>query len=199
MKIIESFKEDINNSVKEIQEKTGKQVEVLKEGKNKFLKEIQENTIKQVKELNKVVQDLKVEGETIKKSQMEATLKMENLGKRSGITDVSIINRKQEIEETISCVDDTLEDIGTTVKENSKYKKEKSYLSPCTKLKSKRIKNLNVKPYTLNLIEKRVGKSLEHIGTGGNFLNRTPMAHCLRSRVDKWDLVKLESFCNSKA
>jgi esterase/lipase len=60
MKIIESFKEDINNSLKEIQDNTGKQV----------------------KELNKVIQDLKVEVETIKKTQMEANLEMENLGKR---------------------------------------------------------------------------------------------------------------------
>jgi hypothetical protein len=50
-----------------------------------------------VKELNKVVQGIKVEVETIKKTQMEANLKMvpqmENLGKRSGITDVSITSR----------------------------------------------------------------------------------------------------------
>ena len=72
------------------------------------------------------------------------------------------------------------------------------YLSPCTKLKSKWIKDLNIKPDTLNLIEEKVGKSLELIGTGGNFLNRTPMAHALRSRIDKWDLMKLESFCKAK-
>ena len=42
--------------------------------------------------LNTVVQDLKVEAETKKKTQMEATLKMENLGKRSGIRDVRITN-----------------------------------------------------------------------------------------------------------
>jgi hypothetical protein len=40
------------------------------------------------------------------------------------------------------------------------------YLSPCKKLKSKWIKELNIKPYTLNLIEEKVGKSLELIGTG---------------------------------
>jgi hypothetical protein len=40
-----------------------------------------------------------VEVETIKKTQMEAHLEMENLGKRSGITDVNITNRIQEIEE----------------------------------------------------------------------------------------------------
>ena len=52
--------------------------------------------------MHKGVQDLKVEVETIKKTQMEANLEMENLGKRSGITDVSITNRIQEIEERIS-------------------------------------------------------------------------------------------------
>jgi hypothetical protein len=57
----------------------------LKVDINKSLKEIQDSTIKQVKELNKVVQDLKVEVETIKKTQMEANLEMENVGKRSGI------------------------------------------------------------------------------------------------------------------
>jgi hypothetical protein len=72
------------------------------------------------------------------------------------------------------------------------------YLSPCIKLKSKWIKNLNIKPDTLNLIEERVGKSLELIGTWGAFLNRTPMAHALRSRTDKLDLVKLESFCKAR-
>jgi hypothetical protein len=92
MKIIESFKDDKNNSLKEIQENMGKQIEALKE--------IQENTIKQVKELNKAVQDTEMEVETIKKIQMEAILEMENLGKRSGITDVSITNRIQEIEES---------------------------------------------------------------------------------------------------
>ena len=43
-----------------------------------------------------------------------------------------------------------------------------------------------------------MGKILELTDTGGNFLNRTPMAQALRSRVAKWDLRKLESFCKSK-
>jgi hypothetical protein len=73
-----------------------------------------------------------------------------------------------------------------------------SHLSPGTKLKSKWIKDLNIKPDTPNLIEEKVVKSLELIGTGENFLNRTPMAHTLRSRIDKLDLMKLESFCNAK-
>jgi hypothetical protein len=47
--------------------------------------------------LNKAIQDIKVEVETIKKTQVEANLEMENLGKKSRITDVSITNRIQEI------------------------------------------------------------------------------------------------------
>ena len=36
------------------------------------------------------------------------------------------------------------------------------------------------------------------MGTGENFLNRTPIAYALRSRIDKWDLIKLQSFCKAK-
>jgi hypothetical protein len=43
-----------------------------------------------------------------------------------------------------------------------------------------------------------VGKSLEHMGTGEKFLNRTPIACDVRSRIDKWDLIKLQSFCKAK-
>ena len=71
-------------------------------------------------------------------------------------------------------------------------------LSPFTNLKSKWIKDLKIKPDTLNLREEKVGKSLELIDTGGNFISRTPMVHVLRSRIDKWDLMNLESFCEAK-
>ena len=73
-----------------------------------------------------------------------------------------------------------------------------SFLSPCTKLKSKWIKDLHRKPDTLKLIEEKVEKSLEHMGTGEIFLSRTPMAYALRTRIDKWDLIKLQSFCKAK-
>jgi hypothetical protein len=71
------------------------------------------------------------------------------------------------------------------------------YLSPCTKLKSRRIKDLNMKPDTLNLIEEKMRNVLEHIGTGDKFLNKTPTAQALRSTIDKWDLMKLQSFCKA--
>jgi hypothetical protein len=55
------------------------------------------------------------------------------------------------------------------------------FLSPCTKLKSKWIKDLHIKPDTLKLIEEKVGKRLEDMGTGERFLKRTPMACAVRS------------------
>ena len=64
-----------------------------------------------------------MEVETIKKSQRETTLEIENLGKKSGAIDASITNRIQEIEESISGAEDTIENIDTTVKENAKGKK----------------------------------------------------------------------------
>jgi hypothetical protein len=73
-----------------------------------------------------------------------------------------------------------------------------SFLSPCTKITSKWIKDLYIKPDTLNLIEEKVGKNLEHVRTGEIFLDRTPMAQSLRSTIDKCDLIKLKIFCKAK-
>ena len=50
----------------------------------------------------------------------------------------------------------------------------------------------------LKYIEKKVEESLEGIGTGEKFLNRTAMTCAVRSRINKWDLIKLESFCKAK-
>ena len=73
------------------------------------------------------------------------------------------------------------------------------YLSPCTKLKAKWNKDLNIKPDTLNLIEEKVENStLERIVTGDHFLNITPAAQTLRETINKWDLLKLKSFCKAK-
>jgi hypothetical protein len=43
-----------------------------------------------------------------------------------------------------------------------------------------------------------VGKSLKDMGTGEKFLNTTAMACSIRLRIDKWDLIKLQSFCKAK-
>ena len=74
-------------------------------------------------ELSKTIQDLKMEVETIKKIQREITLEIEILGQKSGIIDASISNRIQEMEERISGAEDSIENMGTTIKENAKCKK----------------------------------------------------------------------------
>ena len=58
--------------------------------------------------------------------------------------------------------------------------------------------NVNIKPTTLNLIEEKGGSTLEFIGTGDHFLNITPVAQTLREIINKWDLLKLRSFCKAK-
>jgi hypothetical protein len=72
------------------------------------------------------------------------------------------------------------------------------FLSPCTKVKSKWIKKLHIKPETLKLIQEKVGKSSEDMGTGEKFLNRKAMACVVRLRIDKWNLIKLQRFCKAK-
>ena len=66
-----------------MEEKLSQQAEVMKGETQKYIKEMQENTNKQVKELSKIIQDLKTDVETTKKSQRETTLEIENLGKKS--------------------------------------------------------------------------------------------------------------------
>jgi hypothetical protein len=46
----------------------------------------------------------------------------------------------------------------------------------------------------LNLIEEKMGESLKLMGTEENFLTKTPMAYPLRSRINKWNLIKLQRF-----
>ena len=74
-------------------------------------------------EVNKTILELKREIDTIKKTQSKATLEIENLGKKSGTIDASISNRIKEMQESVSGAEDSIENIGTTIKENEKCKK----------------------------------------------------------------------------
>ena len=74
-------------------------------------------------ELNKTILELKGEVDTIKKPQSEAMLEIETLGKKSGTIDASISKRIQEMEDRISGTEDSIENMGTTIKENAKCKK----------------------------------------------------------------------------
>ena len=111
MMMVEDIKKDFNSSLKEIQENSAKELQVHK------VKE--ENTSKQVMEMNKTVLDLKSKVDTIKKTHSEAKLRIETLGKKSGTIDASISNRIEEMEERISGTKDSIENIGTTIKDNA--------------------------------------------------------------------------------
>jgi chromosome segregation ATPase len=109
MMMVEDIKRDFNNSLKEIQENTAKELQVLKEKQEnttkqvEVLKEKQENTSKQVMAMNKNILDLKREVDTIKKTQREATLEIETLGKKSGTIHANISNRIQDGRENLRC------------------------------------------------------------------------------------------------
>ena len=76
-----------------------------------------------MKELNKTIQDLKKEVETIKKSQRETTLEIEILGKKSGVIYASITNRIEEIEQRISGAEDSIGNIGHSNQRKCKMQK----------------------------------------------------------------------------
>ena len=117
-----------------------------------------------MKELNKTIQDLKVEIETIKKSQSETSLEIENLGKNSGVIDASINNRIQEIEERTSGAQDTIENIDSTIKENAK----------CIKLVTQNIQKLQdtIRRPNLRIIGIEKSKDL-HLINPVNIFNKT--------------------------
>jgi hypothetical protein len=59
-------------------------------------------------------------------------------------------------------------------------------------------KDLNIRPQTLKLAQERAGNTLEATSIGKDFLSRTPATQQLRDRMDKWDYIKLKSFCTTK-
>ncbi|CAO2638382.1 LINE-1 retrotransposable element ORF1 protein [Lemmus lemmus] len=77
MKIMETFKEEVRNSLKEMEDKTNKKLEEI----NKSLKDTHENQEKAIKQVKEIVQDLKTEMEVIKKILSEGRLDMQNLSK----------------------------------------------------------------------------------------------------------------------
>jgi hypothetical protein len=66
------------------------------------------------------------------------------------------------------------------------------------KYNSKRIKDLNVRPESMKLVQERAGNTPELIGIGNDFENRTQVAQQLRERIDKWDYMKLKTSAQKK-
>ena len=76
--------------------------------------------------------------------------------------------------------------------------KSEHFLTPYTKTNSKWIKDLNVKPYTIKLLEENIGKTVSDIHHSRILYDPPPRVMEIKAKINKWDLIKLNSFCTMK-
>ena len=72
------------------------------------------------------------------------------------------------------------------------------FLTPCTKINSKWIKDLNVRPETIKLLEESIGRILNDINQSKILYDPPPRIMEIKIKIYKWDLIKLKSFCTAK-
>ena len=72
------------------------------------------------------------------------------------------------------------------------------FLTPYTKINSKWIKDLNVRPETVKLLEENIGKTLSNIHHSRILYEPPPRILKIKAKINKWDLIKLKSFCTTK-
>ena len=76
--------------------------------------------------------------------------------------------------------------------------KSEHFLTPYTKMNSKQIKDLNVRPETIKLLKENIGRTLDDINQSKILYDPPPTVTEIKTKVNKWDLTKLKSFCTSK-
>ena len=76
-----------------------------------------------------------------------------------------------------------------------KRKKLEHFLTPYTKINSKWIKDVNVRPETIKLLEESIGRTLDDINQSKILYAPPPRIMEIKTKVNKWDLIKLKSFC----
>ena len=72
------------------------------------------------------------------------------------------------------------------------------FLIPYAKINSKWIKNLNVRLETIKLLEENIGKTLSDINYSRILYDPPPRVKEIKAKINKWDLIKLKSFCTTK-